>query len=141
MFYEVVLFDQAITRLRGFLYYNVLLNTMILAVAVTVDDAETGAAAKRPSQVFQQDYRSGDLVVGLQYQNGIHAVGRQLRIIRRAENGFHIVESFFLHSIVDVLDRFGIDVDGIHGAVVSRALCCSYREPAGTCADIRDIGS
>src|SRR5438105_15108842 len=140
-FYKIILLDEAIAGLCSFLDHNILLDAMILAIAVAIDNADRRATSKRLAQVLQQEDRRCDFVVGLEYQNGIHAVRRQLRIVRSAQDGTNGAHSFFAYPLVYVFDRFGIDVHGIDSTVLPNAFCRPHSEPARAGSDISNTAS
>jgi len=77
IFYEVVLLDQLIARLSGFLNDDIFLDAVIFAIAVAVNYADARSIPKRLSQVLEKDYRGADFMIGLEYQDRIHAVRGQ----------------------------------------------------------------
>ena len=84
IFYEVVLLDQLIARLSGFLNDDIFLDAVIFAIAVTINYADAGSIPKRLSQVLEQHYRGADFMIGFEYQDRIHAVRGQFGVIRDA---------------------------------------------------------
>src|SRR4029077_16668080 len=111
---------------------DVAVDAVILGFAVAVDDADLGAGAKSGAQVAQESDGLGDLVVGLQEQNGVDLVGGQEGVVFVAEDGVHVMELFFLGAVFDVVDGFGVDVDGVDTARVCDAAGGKDGEEAGS---------
>ena len=81
------------------------------------------------------------LVIGLQQENTIDRIVRELRIIGAAENGINVVDLVPIDATINVRDGLGINVHGINQAAISDAFRGAHREPSGAGPDIRDMGS
>ena len=55
-------------------------------------------------------------MVGLEQQDGIDAVGRELGIVGLAEDGLYVLELLFFRALVNVMNCLRVDVDGINRA-------------------------
>src|SRR5258708_24414201 len=78
----------------------------------------------------------GYLVVGLEQQHGVDAVGRDLRIVGLAEYRFYVVELLFFRAPVNVLNCFRVDVHSIYCARGRDAASGAHREPTRSGTDV-----
>src|SRR5258708_39124237 len=78
----------------------------------------------------------GYLVVGVEEQPGVDAVGRDLRIVGLAEYRFYVVELLFFRAPVNVLNCFRVDVHSIYCARGRDAASGALREPTRSGTDV-----
>src|SRR5579864_2974163 len=81
----------------------------------------------------------GYFVVGLEQQHGINTIGRKLRIVGLAEDRPDIVELLFLRALLNVLNCFRIDVNGINRARSGQSAGGTHREPSRSGTDVGNI--
>src|SRR5438874_8999331 len=78
----------------------------------------------------------GYLMVSLEQQHGINAVGSKLWIVRLAEDRLYVVQLLFFRALVNVLNCFRIDVHSIYRARAGNAASSAHREPTGSGSDV-----
>src|SRR6516162_2210922 len=61
----------------GFLYHHVLVEAMIVALTVTIDNSEPGPSAHCFACVLEQPNWLRDFVIGLEQQDNVHTFSRQ----------------------------------------------------------------
>src|SRR5581483_2565926 len=66
VFHEIVLAEEAIAGLVGFVDDHVAGDSVIFAIAAAINDSYLGAGIQRRAQVSQQGYRFSNFVVSLQ---------------------------------------------------------------------------
>jgi hypothetical protein len=115
-----------------------LIEAMVGAVAVAVNDAEAGAGLERRAQVGEDELGAGDLVVDLQHQGSVEGVGLELRVVGRAYERFDIGKVLALGTLLDVGDGFGVDGLGDDAAIGADAAGGADTEPAAAGTDVGD---
>src|SRR6266849_3967905 len=78
----------------------------------------------------------GYLVVGLEQQHSVDAVGRDLWIVGLAEDRPYVLELLFFRAPVNVLNCFRVDVHCIYCARARDAASGAHREPTRSGTDI-----
>src|ERR1700680_4173767 len=81
----------------------------------------------------------GYLVVGLEQQHGVDAVGWDLWIVGFAEDRFYILELLFFCALLNVMNCLRVDVHSINSARAGDAASGAHREPARSGADVGNI--
>src|SRR5208282_2515549 len=81
----------------------------------------------------------GYLVVGLEQQHGVDAVGRDLWIVGFAEDRLYVRELLFFRAPVNVLYCLWVDVHRINRARAGDAACGAHREPARSGTDVGNV--
>src|SRR5437588_10152215 len=83
----------------------------------------------------------GYLVVGLEQQHGVDAVGRDLWIVGLAEDRLYVLELLFFRAPVNVLNCFRVDVHSINRARARDTASGAHREPARSGTDVGNVFS
>src|SRR5436305_9791057 len=112
--HKVITIHQLVTRLLCLVDNDLLGYSVVLSIAVAVNDSDSGFRSERFAKVFQQSYRLGDFVVGLKEKNRIDLSSRQQRIIALAEDCLHVAKTVLRDSLLNVGDGFRIDIVGIN---------------------------
>src|SRR5271163_4249554 len=81
----------------------------------------------------------GYLVVGLEQQHGVDAVGWDLWIVGFAEDRLYVLELLFFRALVDVLNCLRVDVHSINRARARDAASREHREPARSGTDVGNV--
>src|ERR1700690_427725 len=81
----------------------------------------------------------GYLVVGLEQQHGVDAVGRELWIVGLAEDCLYVLEVLFFRSLANVLNCLWVDVHRITRARAGDAARGAHREPARAGTDVGNV--
>src|SRR2546421_4387554 len=83
--HKVVLVNQHKSCTPGFFNHDLLVESMIITLAVSIDDAEQSIRTHRCARTFQQTNRLSNFVIGFQQQDRIDALLWQQRIVFFAE--------------------------------------------------------
>src|SRR5882672_3538334 len=75
--HEIVLIDQRKPGACSFFDYDFLVESVVVALTVAIDNAEQGTAPHGLASSFQQADRLSNFVIGFQQQNRIHALRGQ----------------------------------------------------------------
>src|SRR6202521_345627 len=81
----------------------------------------------------------GYLVVSLEQQHGVDAVGGDLWIVGVAEDRLYILEMLFFRALVNVMSCLRVDVHSINRARAGDAASGAHREPARSGADVGNV--
>ena len=125
-----MLFQQPEACLAGLAQNHLLLDAMVRAISVTLYNSHPSAGLKRHTQIAHQNNRVCYLVIGLEEEYGIDAVGGQLGIVGPTQDRLDVLQLLFVDAIVDVVDGFRIDVDGIDFTCVRDSLGGANSEPS-----------
>ena len=87
-----------------------LVEAVVRAIAILVDDAEASSGLKRHSKIGKDKLGMRDLVVDLQHQGSVERIRRELWIIGSPQERLDITEMLALGSLLDIGDAFGVDV-------------------------------
>ena len=101
---------------------------------------EAAARHECPRHGFAHLLRMRELVVGIDDENEVDGVLREVRILDRTEHRLDIRDSERLLARFNDLEHLRLDVDGEHSAV-GNTLCYWKTEVACACADVGDDGS
>src|SRR5258708_37980935 len=115
---------------------NIAVHTMVLAIAVAVDDANLRARAQRRPQLPQQSNRFRDFVIRLQEQNRVDRIRGKNGIVVFVEDGLHIVQLLFSTAIVYITDRFRIDVHCVNDPAIANSARRTHRKPTRSATDV-----
>jgi hypothetical protein len=135
---EIVAGDLVEAGALDFGTYGGLIEAVVGAVTIFVNDAEAGTGFEGRTQVGEHELGMGDLVVDLQHQGGIQRVRRELRVVRCAQERFDIGKMLALSALLDVGNGFGVDVLCNDAAVGCNAAGRADAEPAAAGADVGD---
>src|ERR1700756_37200 len=81
----------------------------------------------------------GYLVVSLEQQHDIDAVGRELWIVGLAQDRLYVPELLFLRTPVNLLNCFRVDVHSINRARARDPASGAHREPARSGTDVGNV--
>src|SRR4029077_9913683 len=81
----------------------------------------------------------GYLVVGLEKQHGVDAVGWDLWIVGVAQDRLYILELLFFRALVNVMNCLRADVPSINPAPAGDAASGAHREPARSGTDVGNV--
>ena len=110
--------------------------TVIVALAVAVDDAEARSRTHGNIKCGKHRLRVGDLVVDLQHHHSVHAVGREPGICGSPQYGLDVGKVLCGSAFVDGFDVRRIDVLCKNCARGANAFRGKYGKPAATGADV-----
>jgi len=97
-FHEILEVMQFESGLGSFANDHVFTDAVILRVAIAINDANLRSWFERRAKITEQRNRMGYLMVGLEQQHSVNAVGRKVWVVRPAEDRLILWScSFFAH--------------------------------------------
>ena len=93
-FHEILEVVQFESGLGSFANDHVFTDAVILPVALAINDANLRSWFERQAKITEQRNRMGYLMVGLEQQHGINAVGRKVWVVRLAEDRIELLPEF-----------------------------------------------